>query len=140
MTKELSITRAADRDQLALAIERLAIKLGCSVSVDSGPPQRSRTLLIRIEAPGGACVSISLDGASSCPNAVVLSWYMAYGSNARFSEGAMRNVNPYHRAKATDVVFSPEQLLQTLTQRLQACQDGSAYLEPELAQAVAAVH
>lgn len=134
MTKELSMSRAADRDKLACAVEDLAKDLNCSVSVGKGGETRPRSLQIRIEAPGGACVTFSLDGGSSCPNAVVMSWYMAYGCNARFS-ARMNSVNPYHRAKATDVVYSAEQLLQTLTERLKACQDGSAYLAPEVAEA-----
>lgn len=132
MSQELSERRAADRRKMAEAVSALALQYDCKVErTEGGTYPGPRCIKLGIEAPGGLCVTVELDGNSVQPDVHVLSWHMALGVDARLEPQVFGgNVNPHHFRKATYVAEGFRDLMFKLESGLALCQDGSAYQTP----------
>lgn len=132
MTRNLAVTRSADRRRMAADLARLAGKYGLDANMQPGHFERE--LVVAIEAPLGLRLAVSLDGDSKQQRrgVHVLSWCMAARSpatlSADFAVRANASVNQYHRQKATVVTEGGFPALQDGLERAFACiSDGSAY-------------
>lgn len=123
----LTERRKADRAVMAAAVAALAAECGATATIEP-MPLNPRGMFVRIEAPGGLSVAPDFDGYSRQPDVYVVSWYLPC-SGRRLSEDFLASVNPYHRRKATAVVYDFESLCAHLRAGLAMARDGSAYQE-----------
>lgn len=125
MSKPLSERRAADRETMAKAIEKLVVECGATVT---RVPMHAHELWLSVVAPGGLRVTIDFDGKSPQPDVHVLSWNMDYDSPNRLCPGTFGGgVNPHHGHKATYVAEGFEDLCTQLKAGLLMARDGTAY-------------
>lgn len=129
MSKTLSVKRQPDRLKMALALTALAESLGCTVErKEGGSYPGPRCIQLALQAPGGLCVTVSLDGDSWQPDTYVLSWHMALDSKNKLAPYPFGgSVNPHHFCKATNVAHGYESLQEQLQRGLVMARDGSAY-------------
>lgn len=114
--------RKADREAMAAQMIVLATSHGCTVERTDSPP----CIMLRIEAPGGLCVSIDVDGKSCQPDVHVIPWHMHYESDAKLAR-SFGDVNPHHQRKATHVRLGFDALHAELERGFKAAADGTAY-------------
>jgi hypothetical protein len=85
--------------------------------------------------PAGSAVLVALEHASARAyvtlyprtHTYLVSW-CTYGDDVRFNPGRMRDVNPYHGCKATNVVNSFNDLRFVISQGFDRIADGSAFI------------
>ncbi len=123
--RNLTEKRAADRKAMAQAVIECATANGCAAAIDPLWSRHSpRAIMVRIEAPGGAHVSIEFDGETTQPDVHVWTW----NSDRRFGAGWGHDaVNPFHRRKASRVSDGLEQLLATLAADCAGLVSGDRY-------------
>lgn len=127
MTKPLSSRRKADRETMANAVIALATRLGASAERDEVFADDPLRIFVRIQAPGGLCLTVEFDGENSYPDTHVLSWHMSTTSDNRLNPDYWPCLNTVHFHKATDVAEGFDALCQVLETRLTALADGRAY-------------
>lgn len=128
----LSTKRAADRRRMKALIQAQVAKFpGCTCN-ERLTYADERRILLEVTAPGDLSVNINLDGNAPHPdpNTFVLSWVLRSTGPHRLSAAVFSSVNPYHGCKATDAPVGLDALLDTLSARLGAAVDGSAYVTP----------
>lgn len=119
--------KAADRKFMADAVVELANRLGLHYVREEFT--ENREIYIRLRAPSGLCVYVSLEGRSVQPDIHVLSWNMHYESKLKLNDATFGgNVNPHHKQKATYIAYGFEQLMIQLEKGFKMANDGSAYL------------
>ena len=132
--REYSEKKTADRINMARALVALQrsvapMRVMSEIIMDAGHDQDR--VEVRISGSRGLAVTVSFRGKSpqERQNTFVLSWHF---SGSRESEGAVigRNfaadVNTVHFRKATDVVYSFDQLMTTMEARFAAMESGAA--------------
>lgn len=124
----------ADRVKLAKLTYDLAVNLGSKAEVKPERPgdlYDGRRTTVYIKAPRGLCVSVDFNGRTpqSSPDTYVLSWHMSLDSDACLADAAFNygHVNSSHHRKATDVVYTVDDLFAVLTLRLTAAKEGTAF-------------
>ncbi len=131
MGHELTERRAADRKIIAQMIIDTATANGCTAT-QRPAPIGLREIWIIVEAPGGAHVTIDLDGDSTQPNVHVWTWNIHHDSEARFGNGWGHDaVNPFHRRKATHVTHGITETLSIMAADCRGLVDGSRYENKE---------
>lgn len=130
MPRQLNVTRKADRLQMAIAVEAVAARFGCTVEkLEGGKYPGPRCTKLTLRGPGGLCATVSLDGTSAVKDSFVLPWYMAPDSDNELDPGAFGgNVNPHHRRKATYFAEGFEDLLAQLARGFELAACGLAYV------------
>lgn len=128
----LTERRATDRKIMAQMIIDTAIVHGCTATIDAEwSKHEPRAIMIRIEGPRGAHVSIDLDGATTQPDVHVWTWNIRHDSNARFGSGwGHDNVNPFHRRKASRVSYGIDALIATLATDCDGLVSGERFETP----------
>jgi hypothetical protein len=121
-----NVARATDRASMARAIENLA-RDGWTIERDS-TMTRERAIWLHLQGPRGLGLTIDLDGGQGQQRegVYILAWNIR-GSEAKLNPEVMHGCNPYHFRKLTEVVYSFDQLLERVAQRMaQAC-NGSGF-------------
>jgi len=126
----LTERRKADREEMARQIRALCVELGAECDETPLP----RGVALEIEAPGGLCVHLLLEGDSCQPDVHVIPWHTR---GAARLVPALGEVNPYHFGKATHIAHGWPALLANLRRGLTMARDGSAYQAPQPADAPA---
>ncbi len=130
MTRELKVTRKADRLKMAVAVEGVAERFGCTVDKrEGGLYPGPRCMQLSLQGPGGLCVTVSLDGDTSLKDCFLLSWHMALDSRNELDAATFGGgVNPHHRRKATHLAQGFEDLLARLERCFSLAASGRAFL------------
>lgn len=130
--RKLSVTRVADRAQMAQQLVAI-VRPGWTAEIDM-MFEAQRETWVRFHGPRGLSVTVVLDGATrkGYRDAHVLSWHFDLRSSeidlaAQLNGATFHSVNTCHYRKATDVVYSFDELLATLKNRMDAANDGSAF-------------
>lgn len=139
MTKPLTASVKADRNEMARQIEEIVKLHGASVSkIEGGQNPGQRAIRLNIQAAQGLCVSVTLDGNNRNPDSHSLNWNFDIDSKALFTD-AFGGVNPYHNAKAHHYMHGFPALVEALDRGLKMAANGSAFRpEEEVAKIVLA--
>lgn len=137
MTRNLSVSRAKDREAMALRLEHIVKQTRSDVSRDTEFAS-AREIKLRISAPRGLAVTIDLDGESrqQREGVFVLAWGIFEGADRsarlsdEFGRAANGPVNAHHRTKCTAVNYSFEALCDNVERALAFADDGRAFMEP----------
>ena len=133
MTKPLTETRKADRAEMVRQLEALVLGKGASCEVEPEPAMWGpRSVMANIEAPRGLALSVDFNGDSSQPDTHVLSWHVKHGHATKLQASFAPSVNPFHFRKATDIAHGFDELLSTISQRLDSVNSGAAFQPEEL--------
>ncbi len=130
MTRELKVTRKADRLKMAIAVEGVAERFGCTIEKrEGGLYPGPRCMQLSLQGPGGLCVTVSLDGDTTLKDSFLLSWHMALDSRNELDAATFGGgVNPHHRRKATHLAQGFEDLLARLARGFELAASGKAYV------------
>lgn len=136
--RQLSVTRADDREQMAQRIEAIVRLSSATVERDE-LMTRGRELWLHIHAPRGLGVTIDLDGDSQQQRegVFVLSWHMGMRGESRLSDAfglaVGGTVNPHHRQKATGVTYSFDATCEVIAKALALADSAEAFERPHRA-------
>lgn len=131
MTKPLTESVKADRNEMTRQVTLLAESLGANVTrIEGGEYPGPRAIHLSIETPRGLHVSVSFDGARRQPDTHVLSWNMNTDSPDLLTD-AFGNINPHHFSKATHTAGDFSSLAQKLQRGLEMAADGRAFRPAE---------
>lgn len=122
---KLTERRKADRAKMAAMIIAAMESAGAQAAIDETWDHDPRELMIRITAPGGAYISVLLDGGSCQPDCHVVTWNTP---RAVFINPAMGDINPHHYGKATRVEYGVERLIARLSNDVERFASGDGYL------------
>jgi hypothetical protein len=132
MTKELSATRKADREQMARLLMKTATAAGGEAEIKPGFFNDPREVRVEIVAPGGIAATVSINGdLARRYKTFVVPWHISHKHDSRMSYHMTRvtgaEVNPFHRAKCTAVANDFNDLLKMVYDVVAACKSGRAY-------------
>lgn len=126
MTDKLNVSRAADREQMAMAIlELMKLETGWTAAVEL---MGNREVWVSLKGPRGLSLTIDLDGDSrqQRQGTFVLSWHGVRKPH-KLARSFAPSVNEYHWHKATDICEGFDDVLATLQTRMASAVDGSAF-------------
>lgn len=124
----LSVSRMKDRMLMAEQIMNLS-REGWTIEIDKDL-SNSHEIWLRLSGPKGLSLAIDLDGKSNQQkeNVFVLSWYFDGPDNdAKLNPLVWTDVNRCYFHKATDVVYSFDDLLSVVELRMNQANDGTAF-------------
>ena len=134
-----SVTRKADRAQMANQIQALANHYGVKVERKEGHPYPGqKTINLSIEAPRGLGVNVSIDGSSATSSdSFVVPWHVVAVHNGKTNDTMLSpsfgSVNPFHFGKATHVAYGFGSLMKELERGIRSSLDGSAFMPEDVA-------
>lgn len=127
MTKTLSETRKADREQMAVILIEKCTEAGAvAYRNDINNNNNPR---VKIEASGGLDCTIKFDGDSCQPNVFVSPWHIRFRCNSKLNHHAFGfdTVNPYHQRKSTLVAHGFDELVEQTMRVITRCVTGEAF-------------
>jgi len=132
-----SETRKADRLKMANHLAVAAFDAGAIVAIEDraltrfrdGSP-KSREVYVRIEAPGGAYITIEFDG-DTCQKGVYVDTWQGPRDGKRWISPRLGDVNPHHWSKLTRAVQGFPALVNIIVCDIAAFREGWGYLTEE---------
>lgn len=123
--------RKADRAAMVEIVRELAVSEGAEATIEDRPfgDIEPRTIVCRIRAARGLCLTVDLNGDSSQPDVYVLSWHVDYKApdEVKLSRAYWPSLNTCHFRKATDIAEGFDALCDVLRRRLADIREGKAF-------------
>lgn len=122
----LTERRKGDREKMFQILTETLCPLGATVELERLEP---RCISVRVRVPGGAVAMFDFDGTSPQiePDTFVVSWYIDYQYRGQRFALTFGDVNAFHRAKASRVVYGFDALLECLTDDVNELMTGDGY-------------